>query len=255
MTLRSNATLILLLGGCAAHTPAASTHSTADEVATPCTRGASARIVVTRSAESPAVDPVDTQLAILRSRSFAEAAPEGFDVADRLHLMQHGDGAVVELRVEGDSAEAVAICEWVVERATAHRAADPGETWLETQIAERAAQLDAAEAALQAFDRQHGFVAVSIDDRLEIESRSLLELSLQLRRETSPSLREARDEAEQEATRLNLLAVERARLARAAENERTLHDLLTSRLAEMRLDAQLERPVRLLDPCAACVGG
>jgi phage gp46-like protein len=199
------------------------------------------------------VDPVETQIAVIQSRSFTSTAPAYVD-ATSLHVERIGQSAVLALRTYAEQApRAQATCQWVVTRALGENDAERATTqaWLRDQELKLQVDVDNAEQAVQAFDHAHSLLSLPLEQLLEVQQAELKELLLQ-KRHGDKALQDLIRSRSAQVAELRALQVERDHLLRSVENGRRLVSLLHEKSAEKDVEAMISPPVQVLDACAPC---
>jgi hypothetical protein len=209
-------------------------------------------LVKNLSVNASSVDPVETQIAILQSRSFVSAAPAYVDPRS-VRVERLGQSAVLVLRVSGDQPRAKATCHWVVshvlEENGAERAAN--EAWLHDQELKLQVDVDTAEQALQTFDKSHALLSLPLEQLVELQQSELKEL-LQRQRRGDKELKDLIRTRTDQLMELRATQIERERLLRSVDNGRRLVSLLHEKSAEKDVESMLSPPVQVLDACAPC---
>ncbi|MGI5860732.1 MAG: hypothetical protein ACOX6T_01605 [Myxococcales bacterium] len=225
---------------------------------------ATASLVVLRNvATASAVDPVETERAILLSESFrasvARTSPS-VDLRAAMNVQRVGRSAVLVVRTTAaHRAEALAVCNAVLDAAFLF--GKEGLDFLEEQARALEAELDPKEKALREFYEKNDLHVLPLADRLAIVQARIRELSLALRPSRgaaalspaeSAALQAALQESRDEALRLDAVKLEALRLERELETVRMRYDLVRKKLAEEALAKVLEQDLRVLDRCAPC---
>jgi uncharacterized protein involved in exopolysaccharide biosynthesis len=228
---------------------------------------ARASLIVLRDvATAAAVDPVETQQMMLLSRTFLGSlpgVPGTPELRKAIEVLRIGRSGVLEVTARARSQDqAQRICSAVISAAL--RATEllrkPELSFLTQQSKTLAGELRAAEAALHAFKKGHGFLAVSLADQQQMASRFIqaiyerlteCRLGKKCSKEMASELERSLEQAKKEALGLNLLEVELRRHQRQVETTEKLRALVEQRLSEARLGHLLNPELRLLDPCAA----
>jgi hypothetical protein len=210
-------------------------------------------LVDKETATAAAVDPVETQLAILKSRSFASAAPAGVDLLGSMRVERMGHSAVLALRVYGEPTRARATCQWVASRMlaenNAERAANQG--WLHDQELKLQVDVDAAEQELQTFDKSHELLSLPLDQILELQQAELKEMIARQRR-GDRTLQDSIRTRSAQVMELRSVQIDREHLVRRVDNGRRLVAMLHEKSAEKDVESMIAPPVRVLDACAPC---
>jgi hypothetical protein len=123
--------------------------------------------------------------------------------------------------------------------------------WVAAQKAKLRQEVSELEKALAAFDEQHDLRTLPGDDQVELVRKELMELSSAAWRD-KPGVAARRKTLQDKALELNLVSLERARLARSGDNAAKLLALIEEQESKQQLAWLLDPPLRLLDSCAVC---
>jgi uncharacterized protein involved in exopolysaccharide biosynthesis len=202
--------------------------------------------------KAAAVDPVETQQALMLRRDVLAGTPAGV-TRDALRVERVGHSALLRLEARGDALQANATCAFAVARATeqARSLSQPGQEWLSEQQQRLQGELEANEEQLRSFNQEHSLLSISYEDQLGLARRNLSELE-EAKRRGRPGLNAAIQDRKDQLLKLELALVERARLVRSGDSARAILKITEERLAAYELGDKLSPPLRVLEACGAC---
>ena len=208
-------------------------------------------LVNRNGAAAAAVDPVETQMAVMQSRAFFATAPSWLAPSGTMSLERVAKSALISVRIHAQPSRSGVVCDWLERRALEMAQPERAEAsqWLAEQIIKFQHDAEASQDELASFDKAHELLAVSLDDQIALAREQLKALrTLHRSAANDAALRSATDRALQ----LNLQEIERNRLVRNVANTTRVLDAIRERRASNELDDMLNRPVVLLDHCGPC---
>lgn len=225
--------------------------------ASPTSRCATASLVVVSNGE-PVVgaDSVETQLAILRSRSFNERL-ERRSSDTSFHLARVSQSAVINIAAQSTgTTDVLAECETFMNVATSYSMDQPAKqaasAFLQGEAQRLEDDLQKKTQALRDFQERNDLQLLSVEDRQEMVREQMVALKKARRRAgrgKRAEIDEALEQVKEEAFRLGPLAVEEKRLLRDIHTAEAMLNTVRERLAARQVDLADSTPLRALDAC------